>query len=145
MKRAEVRRYGTVAVGEVAMPQIADGEVLVRVIATSVNPSDWYVLTGRPYLTRPMSGIRRPRSPGFGVDFAGVVQDSGADVEEFRAGDEVFGYADGAFAELVTVSEAVHHKRRASRSSRQPRYRSRASPLSRVCAITVGCRRDSAC
>jgi NADPH:quinone reductase-like Zn-dependent oxidoreductase len=110
MKTVEVKRYGTVAVSEAAMPEIAEGEVLVRVIATSVNPTDWYGFIGRPYLARPISGVRRPRSRAIGVDFAGVVHDSGTTVGGFRAGDEVFGYAAGAFAELVTVGEAVHHK-----------------------------------
>jgi NADPH:quinone reductase-like Zn-dependent oxidoreductase len=46
------------------------------------------------------------------MDFAGVVEAVGTAVDQFAPGDEVFGCADGAFAEYVTVRRAVHLKPR---------------------------------
>ena len=58
---------------EVDAPRVGDGEVLVRVRAASVNPADWYLMTGTPWLARPQMGLRRPRSGRLGVDLAGEV------------------------------------------------------------------------
>lgn len=107
--RAVVReRYGSPDVleqRELERPEPADDEVLVRVRAASVNRADWYSLTGRPYVARPTEGLRRPKEPRLGVDFAGVVEAVGKGVTTFRPGDEVFGGKNGAFAEYVCVSE----------------------------------------
>lgn len=81
------------------------GQVLVKVSHASVNPYDWHMLRGKPYLMRLMgSGVGKPTSPAMGVDFAGVVEAVGSGVSAFRAGDEVFGGRDGAFSEYVVVS-----------------------------------------
>ena len=94
---------------EIDKPDPADDEVLVRVRAASVNPADWYGITGRPYVARPMMGLRKPKSSSVRTDFAGTVEAVGSDVTEFRPGDEVFGRS-GAFAEYVCVGEAVAPK-----------------------------------
>jgi NADPH:quinone reductase-like Zn-dependent oxidoreductase len=86
-------------------PVPADDELLVRVHAASVNPFDWHMLTGKPYLARIATGVRKPKSELLGVDFAGTVEAVGADVERFRPGVEVFGGKSGAFAEYVCVRE----------------------------------------
>jgi NADPH:quinone reductase-like Zn-dependent oxidoreductase len=108
--RAAVRdRFGTptdvVEVREVDTPVPADDEVLVHVRATSVNIADWYAVTGRPWIARPQTGLRKPKSNRLGVDFAGTVEAVGKDVTQFRPGDDVFGGRDGAFAEYVCVRE----------------------------------------
>ena len=90
---------------EIDKPDVADDEVLVRVRAASVNPADWYVVTGTPYVGRPSMGLRKPKSTRTGVDFAGTVEAVGRNVTQFRPGDEVFGGKDGAFAEYVCVRE----------------------------------------
>ncbi len=90
---------------EIEKPTPADDEVLVRVRAASVNPADWYSVTGRPYVGRAAMGLRKPKSNRLGVDFAGTVEAVGKDVTQFRPGDEVFGGRDGAFAEYVCVRE----------------------------------------
>jgi len=82
-----------------------DDEVLVRVHAASVNPADWYSMTGTPYVGRTQMGLRKPKSTRTGVDFAGTVEAVGANVTQFQPGDEVFGGRDGAFAEYVCVRE----------------------------------------
>ena len=108
MKAVVRTRYGTpdaLELRELDTPEPADDEVLVRVRAASVNRADWYSLTGRPYVARPTTGLRAPKSERLGVDFAGVVEAVGKDVTTFAPGDEVFGGRDGAFAEYVCVRE----------------------------------------
>ena len=84
---------------EIDKPDLTDDGVLVRVRAASINPADWYALTGKPYLGRIFFGLLKPKSNRLGVDFAGTVEAVGRDVTQFRPGDEVFGARDGAFAE----------------------------------------------
>ena len=87
---------------EMDMPDPTDDEVLVRVRAASVNPVDWYSLTGTPYVGRMQMGLRKPKDNSVRIDFAGTLEAVGRDVTEFRPGDEVFGRS-GAFAEYVCV------------------------------------------
>jgi NADPH:quinone reductase-like Zn-dependent oxidoreductase len=107
--RAAVReRYGppdALELREIDKPEPADDEVLVRVRAASVNRAEWYSLRGRPYIARPTSGLRKPKSERLGVDFAGTVEAVGKAVTTFGPGDEVFGGRDGALAEYVCVRE----------------------------------------
>ncbi len=110
-------RYGSIddlRLGEVARPEPADDEVLVRVRAASVHPDVWHVVTGRPAVLRLMgSGIRRPKELVPGTDVAGVVESVGGAVTRFRPGDEVFGETirgvqwrnGGAFASYATAPE----------------------------------------
>jgi len=108
MKAAVRDRFGSpdvVELREIEKPTPADDEVLVRVRAASVNPADWYGVTGRPYVGRPAMGLLKPRSNRLGVDFAGTVDAVGEDVTQFRPGDDVFGGRTGAFAEYVCVRE----------------------------------------
>ena len=75
-------RYGAVdelRLGEVARPEPAEDEVLVRVRAASVHPDVWHVVAGRPAVLRLMgSGVRRPKDRVPGTDVAGVVESVGA-------------------------------------------------------------------
>jgi NADPH:quinone reductase-like Zn-dependent oxidoreductase len=108
MKAAVRDRYGSpdvVELREIDRPAPADDELLVRVRAASVNPADWYGMTGTPYVGRAEMGLRKPKSNRLGTDFAGTVEAVGNDVTQFRPGDEVFGGRSGAFAEYVCVRE----------------------------------------
>jgi NADPH:quinone reductase-like Zn-dependent oxidoreductase len=98
-----------VEIREVDMPQPAEAEVVVRVRASSLNALDWYTLTGRPYVARPLTGLRRPRSVALGSDFAGVVEVVGDGVPDLAPGDEVYGCASGSLAEFV-AAKAVERK-----------------------------------
>jgi NADPH:quinone reductase-like Zn-dependent oxidoreductase len=89
---------------EVDQPEVGDDEVLVRVIATSVNPADWYAMAGFPYVARPQMGLRTPRAR-LGLDVAGEVVAVGERVTRFKAGDEVFGAGSGTLAEYAAVPE----------------------------------------
>lgn len=108
--RAAVReRYGppqgAVEIREIEKPTPADDEVLVRVRAASVNIAEWYAVTGRPWIARPTTGLRRPKDVRIGVDYAGTVEAVGKDVTQFRPGDDVFGARSGALAEYVVAKE----------------------------------------
>ncbi len=86
------------AITEVASPSVPDDGVLVRVRASSANIADLFPATMAGRLLN-----RRSRELPLGTDFAGTVESVGKDVTEFRVGDEVFGGARGAFAELMCV------------------------------------------
>jgi NADPH:quinone reductase-like Zn-dependent oxidoreductase len=114
MKALVHHKYGTPDVLElrdVDKPVLTDDGVLVRVRASSVNPAEWYAVTGQPYVARPAMGLRGPKDAVPGADFAGTVEAVGSAVTGFRPGDAVFGGTrSGAFAEYVCVREAVAAK-----------------------------------
>ncbi|MFT5132658.1 MAG: NADPH:quinone reductase-like Zn-dependent oxidoreductase [Gammaproteobacteria bacterium] len=108
MKAIVYRCYGSPDVLElvdIEKPTPADNEVLVKVIAASVNPLDWHYMRGSPYIMRLMSGLGAPTDTRLGVDFAGMVEAVGSKVTQFKPGDEVFGGRTGAFADYVIVPE----------------------------------------
>jgi NADPH:quinone reductase-like Zn-dependent oxidoreductase len=86
-------------------PSPPDDRVLVKVHAAGVNPLDWHYVRGKPYLMRPMVGFGKPSDIRLGTDFAGTVEAVGKNVTRWKVGDEVFGGANGAFAEYVNVRE----------------------------------------
>ena len=95
--------------GDVDEPTPAEDEVLVAVRAAALNPADWHLIRGMPYLARLEVGLRRPPFEVPGSDFAGVVEAVGSAVSTIRPGDEVFGTTFmagfGALAERVVVAE----------------------------------------
>jgi NADPH:quinone reductase-like Zn-dependent oxidoreductase len=86
---------------EIDPPVAGEGEVLVSVRAASVNPLDFHMMRGTPYLVRVTEGLRRPKVPVRGVDAAGIVEAVGPGVTHVEPGDEVFGSHAGAFAGYV--------------------------------------------
>jgi NADPH:quinone reductase-like Zn-dependent oxidoreductase len=92
---------------QVPRPSPGDGEVLIRVRATSVNTPDWAAVAGEPSILRLGIGLRRPRQLVRGSDVAGVVEATGPHVTDLRPGDEVFGSTAGkqagTFAEYTVV------------------------------------------
>jgi NADPH:quinone reductase-like Zn-dependent oxidoreductase len=108
MKAIVQDRYGppdVLELREVARPEPADDQVLIRVRASSLNMYDWHMTTGTPYLVRAQAGLRAPKHPIPGADVAGVVEAVGREVTGFEPGDEVFGCASGAWAEFVCAEE----------------------------------------
>lgn len=94
---------------EVARPTPADDQVLIKVVAVSVNRSDWEGLIGRPLYAR-IGGLLKPRRPILGSDIAGRVEMVGSNVTRLRPGNEVFGDIlahMGGFAEYVCARERV--------------------------------------
>ena len=91
---------------EIDKPEIADGEVLVRVHAAGVGRDVWHIMTGLPYPIRLAGyGFRAPKNPVIGSDMAGVVEAVGKNVTRFQPGDEVFGIGKGSYAEYVCARE----------------------------------------
>jgi NADPH:quinone reductase-like Zn-dependent oxidoreductase len=89
----------------IARPEVADNEALLRVHAAGLDRGTWHLMTGRPYLLRLAFGVRRPKNPMPGVDVAGTVVAVGSAVTRFSAGDEVFGFGKGSFAEYAVARE----------------------------------------
>lgn len=119
MKAMKFERYGdpttVLSLVDVAPPHIeSDDGVVVRVASAALNPADWHVITGVPYIARAQMGLR-PRTDGLGLDLAGVVEHIGPAVTDLVPGDRVFGMVGpapgtstmrlGAVAELVAVRE----------------------------------------
>jgi NADPH:quinone reductase-like Zn-dependent oxidoreductase len=118
MKAAVCDRYGppeVLRVTDVPRPNPAPDEILVRVRASTVNSSDWYVRSGvrRSPLAvqvpfRLLVGLRRPRMPVLGLVLAGEVAEAGSAVTRFHAGDRVWAFTKfrfGAYAEYACVKE----------------------------------------
>lgn len=91
---------------EIDKPVVTDGNVLVRVRASSVNALDWHSVHGGKMIQAVSSLMRQPEQPVRGVDVAGQVEAVGADVTRFAPGDEVFGGAPAAFAEYALARES---------------------------------------
>jgi NADPH:quinone reductase-like Zn-dependent oxidoreductase len=112
MKAVVHHKYGSpdvLELVEVEKPVAADDEVLVRVRAASVNPSQWFAMMGL-FIGRMQMGWLKPKDPRLGSDFAGVVEAVGANVTDFKPGDEVYGGRTGAFAEYICVSKGIARK-----------------------------------
>ncbi len=90
-------------VADIDKPGFGDDEVLLKVHAASTNPYDWHFVTGTPYITSVEAGFRRPKHQVPGVDVAGTIEAVGSDVTGLQPGDEVFGRAQGAFAEHAST------------------------------------------
>ena len=111
MKAIVQDRYGgpdVLEFSDIDQPVPKDNEVLVQVQAAGLHRGDWHVMTGLPYLIRlvvPDLGLRKPKVPVRGMDLAGRVEAVGPNVTRFQPGDEVFGWADGAFAEYAAAPE----------------------------------------
>ena len=71
--------------------------------ASSVNPAEWYEITG-PWFAR-LFGTASAVPPAVGVDLAGRVEAVGGDVTEFQPGDEVFGTPGAMWAEYALARE----------------------------------------
>lgn len=102
--------YGTAAedvlrLAELAIPQIAADEILVRVRAASVDRGTWHAMAGLPYPVRMAGfGLRSPKAQNPGRSFAGIVESAGSDVTGFRPGDAVYGTCAGSFAQFARAS-----------------------------------------
>ena len=101
-------RYGeaedVLRLEEIARPAIGDEEVLLRVHAAGVDRGVWHLMAGLPYPVRLAGyGIRAPKTRVRGREVAGRVEATGPAVTALQVGDEVFGIADGSFAEYASV------------------------------------------
>jgi NADPH:quinone reductase-like Zn-dependent oxidoreductase len=90
---------------KIETPEPDDGEVLVRVHAAGVDRGVWHLMAGLPYPARLASGVRAPKTGVRGREVAGRVAAVGKAVTTVRVGDEVFGIANGSFAEFACAPE----------------------------------------
>ncbi|MBK1794554.1 NAD(P)-dependent alcohol dehydrogenase [Devosia sp. WQ 349] len=114
MKAYVARRYGgpnVLSLEDVAKPEPASDEVLVRIVASSVNSGDvrvrgFDIPKGMRTMARLALGWSGPRQPIMGTEFSGVVEAVGAEVSRFQVGDRVFGFPGGkmgAHAEFIAM------------------------------------------
>jgi NADPH:quinone reductase-like Zn-dependent oxidoreductase len=114
VKAVVCERYGppdVLRIEDVPKPVPAPDEVLVRIRATGVTRSDTHLRAGKPFVSRLLSGLLRPKRRILGHELAGEVEDVGAAVTQFAVGDRVFGalpylaLSTGAHAEYMCVPE----------------------------------------
>lgn len=108
MKAARIHAYGAsseIRIEDAPLPMLNPDDVLIRVVATSVNPVDWKIRKG--YL-KTMIPYEMPLIMGW--DVSGVVEKTGPAVTKFKPGDAVYSRPDiarnGAYAEFVAVRES---------------------------------------
>ena len=107
MKAVRYHSYGgpeVLVYEDAPRPEPEADELLIRVHATSVNPADWQIRSGKRFL------LEKPFSLTPGFDVSGVVVAAGDSVTDFVTGDEVYGMLglknSGAYAEYVTCPAA---------------------------------------
>lgn len=109
MKAIVQERFGPpdiLHLADIDRPEVGANQVLVRVRAAALNPYDWHMMRGDPFVARLMGGVglTRPKSRVAGIDAAGQVEEVGADVRGLRPGDEVLGFCAGSFAEYACTT-----------------------------------------
>jgi len=114
---------GVLQLKEVDKPAPKKNEVLVKVVASSINSWDYDLLEAKGFLSRLLSGWFKPKHQILGADIAGVAEAVGENVKTFKPGDEVFGDIAGAgfggFAEYVSVPERLLARKSAAMSFEQ--------------------------
>jgi len=107
MKAIVRDRYGSTDVlqlRDVEVPEVDDGQVLVRVRAAGLDRGAWHIMAGLPYLLRVAGyGVRRPKDAGLGSELAGVVEAVGQNVTGVARGQAVFGTCTASFAEYAAT------------------------------------------
>src|SRR5574341_226300 len=145
MKAVVMERYGTPDVLElrdVPTPTPRADEVLVRVLAASINDWDWGMVQGTPFIIRILNGLFTPKVRIIGCDIAGRVEAVGGDVRAFQPGDEVYGDLSvgnfGAFAEYACAPEAALARKPSSMTFEQAAAIPQAGMLAVQGLIDVG-------
>jgi NADPH:quinone reductase-like Zn-dependent oxidoreductase len=105
MKAMIVHKYGppeVLKLEDVPRPVPKENEVLVRVIASGVNPVDALIVSGK---YAKAFGTHLPLTPGY--DIAGIVEKTGAKITKLKVGDPVYGYVlwGGGFAQYDIATE----------------------------------------
>jgi len=107
-------RYGTpdvLRVETIAVPDMRNDEVLIRVDAAGLDRGTWHLVTGLPLLARLESGLRTPKRRVPGLDVSGTVVRVGSDVHRFRVGDAVCGIGRGSAAEYApALARKLSHR-----------------------------------
>lgn len=117
MKASVHTKYGPPEVAqltEVDKPIPKENEVLIKVVASTVNRTDCGFRSAEYFISRFWSGLLKPNHTILGCEFSGVVEELGKNVSTFKKGDKVFGYNDktwGGHGEYLTINEneAITH------------------------------------
>jgi NADPH:quinone reductase-like Zn-dependent oxidoreductase len=104
--QAIVFDHSTLKLEEIEKPLPNDDEVLIKVRAASVNPLDYH-FSHHAFLRSVMAKLTKVKTLRPGRDVAGQVEAVGRNVTQFKAGDEVFGACNGAFAEYACGRESA--------------------------------------
>lgn len=114
MKAIVLTQYGSPDVLElkdIEKPTPSDGEILVKIHATSINDWDWCLVRGTPFYIRLLCGWRKPNIQIPGAEVAGRVEAVGPNVTHYQPGDVVYGDISecgfGGFAEYVCLPETA--------------------------------------
>lgn len=94
MQAVSYSRYGGpehMTFGSVPLPEPGEGQVRIRIRAAGLNPFDWHIYRGDPYVARLAFGLRSPGTHIVGSDVAGEVDAIGAGVEGLAVGNRVYG------------------------------------------------------
>jgi NADPH:quinone reductase-like Zn-dependent oxidoreductase len=109
MRAVVYERYGSpdvLRLAEVEQPIPKEDEVLVRIYATTVTRTDCGLRGADYFISRFVTGLRRPKQKILGLELAGDVAAVGAAVSQFAVGDHVFGVSgSGAHAEYICLRE----------------------------------------
>jgi len=95
---------------EVDKPKPNEKEVLIKVIASTVNRTDSGFRSAEYFISRFWSGLLRPKYSILGCEFAGCIEEIGNKVSMFKVGDKVFGFNDktfGGHGEYLTIAESA--------------------------------------
>jgi NADPH:quinone reductase-like Zn-dependent oxidoreductase len=111
MRAAIYTQYGPPEVihfADIPKPQPKPNEVLVKIIATTVNRTDTGFRKAEYFIIRFFAGFFKPKNQILGTEFSGIIESIGSDVKTFKIGDQVFGlntYKFGTHAEYVCIKE----------------------------------------
>ena len=109
MKAAIRNKYGlpkSIEIQHIPTPKPKPNELLVKVKASTINRTDVAILTGQPFIMRFFTGLFAPKLKSTGTDFAGIVEEVGSNVSNFKVDERVFGFDDqgiGSHREFFTI------------------------------------------
>jgi NADPH:quinone reductase-like Zn-dependent oxidoreductase len=138
MKAAVYYKYGNPNVIQIEDRKVAtleSNQVLVKVFASSVNYADYALLTGKPIFLRFVSGLGKPKNNVLGLDFSGIVEKVGADVEGIQIGDEVNGEVSSSGSGALSEYQVVNASDLVIKSKKISHLEGASLPLAAVTAL----------
>lgn len=111
MKAIVHKKYGPPEVAnlmEVGKPTPKDNEVLIKIMASTVNRTDSGFRSAKYFISRFWSGLFKPKYSILGCEFSGIIEEIGSSITTFKVGDKVFGFNDktfGGHSEFLAISE----------------------------------------
>lgn len=113
MKAITYNQYGdseVLKLSDIPKPEPKGNEILIKMMATTVNSGDVRLRKADPFLIRLAFGLFNPNKKVLGTVISGIVEQIGNEVTKFKVGDQVFGLNDltmGTYAEFVLVQETI--------------------------------------